>query len=77
MKNTTSPHPIVYAPKDFAAVFGKSQSWAYRMIYHGKVRTIQGFGEIRIPASEVHRILASASEDYQPQSNRGRKPARD
>ena len=54
--------PIAYSPVKFAALFGHEQSWAYRLIYAGKVKVITEFGRMMIPATEVERILESARE---------------
>lgn len=51
---------VAYSPAEFAALFGKSQTWGYRQIYAGKVTTITTHGRILIPAAEVERILAEA-----------------
>ncbi len=51
---------VTFSPGEFAALFGKSQTWGYRQIYAGKVKAITEYGRIQIPASEVERILASA-----------------
>jgi hypothetical protein len=51
---------VAFTPKEFAAMFGKSQTWGYRQIYAGKVKTITHHGHILIPAAEVERILAEA-----------------
>ena len=51
---------VAYSPAEFAAMFGKSQTWGYRQIYAGKVKTITQHGRILIPAAEVERILAEA-----------------
>ena len=48
---------VTFSPGEFAALFGKSQTWGYRQIYAGKVKTITEYGRILIPASEVDRIL--------------------
>lgn len=55
---------VAYTPTEFAAMFGKSQTWGYRQIYAGKVKTITQHGRILIPASEVERILAEAGIYY-------------
>lgn len=52
---------VTFSPGEFAALFGKSQTWGYRQIYAGKVKTITEYGRILIPAAEVERILGSAS----------------
>lgn len=41
-------------------MFGKSQTWGYRQLYAGKVKSITEYGRILIPAAEVERILAEA-----------------
>jgi len=51
---------VAFSPAEFAALFGKSQTWGYRQIYAGKVRTITRHGRILIPAADVERILAEA-----------------
>lgn len=51
---------VAFSPGEFAALFGKSQTWGYRQIYSGKVKTITEHGRILIPAKEVERILGSA-----------------
>ncbi len=51
---------VSFSPGEFAALFGKQQTWGYRQIYAGKVKAITEYGRIQIPAAEVERILASA-----------------
>ncbi len=77
-RKTVPPTNTVRAaldPTEFGHKFGRSKSWSYRMIYTGKVRTIQGLGATFIPVSEVERLTSEATEDYQPETQRGRKPA--
>jgi hypothetical protein len=50
-----------YSPAHFAARFGRSPVWAYRLLYGGKVKAITGFGRILIPRSELERLLATAA----------------
>ncbi|MEA3207167.1 MAG: hypothetical protein QOE70_224 [Chthoniobacter sp.] len=57
----TALERVTFTPGEFAALFGKSQTWGYRQIYAGKVKTITEYGRILIPASEVERILATAA----------------
>ena len=52
---------VAFSPGEFAALFGKSQTWGYRQLYSGKVTAINEFGRLQIPASEVERILATAA----------------
>lgn len=49
-----------FSPGEFAALFGKSQTWGYRQIYAGKVKPVTEYGRLLIPAAEVDRILATA-----------------
>lgn len=55
-----------YSPKEFAATCGRHPSWAYRLLYGGKVHAITQFGRILIPSAELERVLSSA-EPYNPQ----------
>ena len=49
-----------YTPAEFAAVFGKERTWAYRQLYAGKVKAITKLGQIQIPQTEVDKLLAGA-----------------
>ena len=51
---------VAFSPGEFAALFGKSQTWGYRQIYSGKVKAITEHGRILIPAAEVEAILQTA-----------------
>lgn len=51
---------VAFSPGEFATLFGKEQTWGYRQIYAGKVKTITQHGRILIPAAEVERILGEA-----------------
>ena len=55
-----SPKHVGFSPGEFAELFGKSQTWGYRQIYAGKVKTITQHGRILIPAADVERILGEA-----------------
>jgi hypothetical protein len=50
-----------YSPKEFAASCGRHPSWAYRLLYGGKVKALTDFGRILIPASELERVLSCAA----------------
>jgi hypothetical protein len=58
--NTVTLPRVAYAPSEFAALFGKEQTWAYRLLYAGKIAAIEGFGRAMIPASEIEKITSSA-----------------
>ena len=51
---------VAFSPGEFASLFGKSQTWGYRQIYAGKVKTVTDLGRILIPAVEVERVLGKA-----------------
>jgi hypothetical protein len=55
-----------YSPAEFAASCGRHPSWAYRLLYGGKVRALTDLGRILIPASELERVL-SLAKPYNPQ----------
>jgi hypothetical protein len=52
---------VTFSPGEFAKLFGKSQTWGYRQIYAGKVKAITEYGRTLIPATEVEKILGTAS----------------
>jgi len=54
-----------YTPAEFAALFGRKETWGYRRIYDGTVKTIEIGRRIMIARSEVERIQKgnSASEE--------------
>jgi len=56
----THAEKLTYSPKEFAALFGKSQSWGYRQLYAGRVKAITGYGRTMIPRTEVERVLKDA-----------------
>ena len=47
-------------PREFAAQFGRSQTWAYRLIYARAVKVIKPAGALLIPRSELDRLLNGA-----------------
>jgi len=48
---------VVLTPTEFASLFNRHYTWAYRQIYAGKVKVISKLGRIMIPRSEVDRLL--------------------
>ena len=48
---------VVLTPREFAAIFGRHYSWAYRQIYAGNIKVISKLGRMMIPRSEVDRLL--------------------
>ena len=53
-----------FSPAEFANLHGKSKTWAYRLMYAGKLRVIKGAGTIRIPRAEAERFCQNV-EVYQ------------
>jgi hypothetical protein len=52
-----------YSIAEFAALFGREQTWGYRMVYGGKVKVIPSEdirGGNMVPHSEVERLLSKA-----------------
>jgi helix-turn-helix protein len=60
---------VAYSPAEFAAACGRHPSWAYRLLYGGKIRAITELGRLLIPASELQRIL-SLAQPYDPKPKR-------
>jgi hypothetical protein len=53
-----------YTIPEFSALFGREQTWGYRMVYAGKVKVIPATecrGGNMVPHSEVERLLSSAT----------------
>jgi len=48
---------VVLTPTEFASLFGRHYTWAYRQIYAGKIKVLSNLGRIMIPRSEVDRLL--------------------
>ena len=61
-----------YSPAQFAASCGRHPTWAYRLLYAGKVRAVTELGRLLIPAAELERVL-SLAQPYNPK----RKPRPD
>lgn len=65
---------MAYSPGEFAALFGKHQTWGYRQLYRGTIKAITQCGRIMIPCTEVERLLNSAKTyDGKVQSQRSRR----
>jgi hypothetical protein len=64
MQNPVTPR-AAFSPSEFAAACGKHSSWAYRLLYAGKINAITDLGRILIPASELDRVLGTA-KPYNP-----------
>ena len=51
----------VYTVAEFAGLFGRHKSWAYRLIYAQRIKVIHKFGKMMVPASEADEILSAAT----------------
>jgi hypothetical protein len=60
-----------YSPTEFAASCGRHPSWAYRLLYGGKIRALTDLGRILIPASELERVLSGAAP-YNPKPRKNK-----
>jgi hypothetical protein len=52
-----------YSIPEFSALFGREETWGYRMVYAGKVKVIPSDsvrGGNMVPHSEVERLLSEA-----------------
>lgn len=72
MRQNEATNRAAYSPAEFAATCGRHPSWAYRLLYGGKIRAVTEFGRILIPASELERVL-SLAQPYDPKPKAQRK----
>jgi len=49
---------VVLTPQEFAALFGRSKTWTYRLIYAGIIHPLKGTPSVMIPTSEVERLVS-------------------
>jgi len=61
-KGAKQSERIAYSPKEFGGLFGRSATWAYRLLYAGTIKAVRISGCMMIPAEEAHRITAEAEE---------------
>jgi hypothetical protein len=54
-----------YSLSEFAALLGRSPTWAYRQMYAGRIKPITDCGRLIIPRTEVESFLARRRE-YNP-----------
>ncbi len=54
-----------YTLAEFAQMFGRHRSWAYRQIKEGKIQTITGYGAVMVPAHEIDRILGAVPQSME------------
>jgi hypothetical protein len=53
---------VVLSPAEFAALFGRHYTWAYRQIKAGRIKVVTQIGRALIPRSEIGRILNQVPE---------------
>jgi hypothetical protein len=68
---TQNTKRAAYSPAEFAASCGRHPSWAYRLLYAGKVNAVTDLGRVLIPARELERILSCAAP-YNPQPRKAK-----
>jgi hypothetical protein len=59
---STTEARAAYSPAEFSRLFGKSVTWAYRLIKRGDIESVTLDGALMIPASEVARLLEEGKE---------------
>ena len=62
ISNPLTSDRLILTPAEFGALFGRSKTWAYRMIYRGVIRPLKSTPSVMIPRSEVDRLLADTGE---------------
>ena len=62
ISNPLTSDRLILTPAEFGALFGRSKTWAYRMIYRGVIRPLKSTPSVMIPRSEVDRLLADTAE---------------
>jgi len=60
---------LAYSPAEFAAACGRHTSWAYRLLYKGKLNALTTTGRLLIPAGEIERLMDTAAP-YDPKPKR-------
>ena len=75
MKNSdTSDNSLAarraYTIAEAAQLLGCHKASVYRRLYAGEIKVLKGFGQLRIPASEIDRFLNRVTE-YTPRRKRG------
>jgi Helix-turn-helix domain len=56
-----------FSPAEFAAICGRSPTWAYRQIYAARIKPISDCGRLLIPRDELDSFLSRKAE-YNPAS---------
>lgn len=69
----TGMEKVTYTPAEFAKLFGKERTWAYRLLYKGKIVAVTEYGRTMIPGTEVEKIVGDAGR-YLGANARARKP---
>jgi helix-turn-helix protein len=53
---------VAFSPAEFAALCGRSPTWAYRQIYARRIKPISDCGRLLIPRSELESFLARKAD---------------
>jgi hypothetical protein len=53
---------VAFSPQEFGALFGRSKTWTYRLVYAGIIHPLRSTPSLMIPRSEVDRLLADTAE---------------
>lgn len=53
---------LAYTVAEFAALFGRSQTWGYRRVYAGEVVALEIGGRAMITREEILRFMSSLKE---------------
>jgi hypothetical protein len=68
-KNYSNKHGLVrkarqdeICKRNAAALFGRSKTWTYRLIYAGVIHPLKSTPTLMIPRSEVDRLLANTGK---------------
>lgn len=53
---------VAFSPQEFGALFGRTKTWTYRLVYAGIIHPLRSTPSLMIPRSEVDRLLADTAE---------------
>ena len=56
-KESVQQTRAAYSPCEFAAMFGRSQTWTYRRLYEGAIQAVKIGGRMMIPATEADKLI--------------------
>jgi len=59
--NSKTEQPVARTPAKFAELFNRHPSWAYRLIYDGRIKILRNSGRMLIPQSETDAFIANVT----------------